>query len=809
MICSAKTLFRVAILALGLVCCAHTALGSVRLLTSNVDWTTSGSSVLFHLRFDNPDATPTLPVTGVLSPQAFGAFVPSAGGMRPFDVPAILPNEFFDVFVEIPLSELPANPPNIVPGGGSAGGPCPPGDHWDGNVDITWSGSGGSGEVHRHVGQLRVCPGAGCSLIHMITGCAAPTTWTVGVLCPGFHVTLLEEDRITPAPSPLPGGWTGYVCVTADATVGVPASCCFVIQFGCGGNVALVELCATTCNCGSTGPVPQPGTIEWNTLPDGATVRFHVRWTNPSSTAPTDPATGTMNSQEFGVFMPDVGTIGSFVVPAIAPASFFDVFTDVPLAKLPANPPTVGGPTAGDPCPHGRHWNGNVDLAWTAASGSGQANKHIGEIVVCPGNGQSMIHVRQLLCNTTTGMPWSIIGLCQGFSATLVNEDFTAAPNPVPPGWTGYIAISAFAGTPAPDTCCFQVTFSCDGVPAAINLCAITCNCNQGGVGPQPGDVDWTTLTGTGNVRFHVRWLNPSLTQPTEAATGHMGSQKFGAFMPEMGTIGDFTIPSLLPASFFDVFFDVPLTALPPTATKVLSGGGPSPTGAACPLDDHWDGNADVTWSGSGGAGTVNRHYGTILLNSNGGRSWIHVISGCTSPLGAWWAMNPVCNGFTAVLMNEDHTLAPNPLPAGWTGWLVLGAAGTPVGSTCCVSLTLHCAGSSATIRVCATTCDWGTLGVDPTAGDLAFGIRSVTPNPTSGAASVSFVLPQAGLARLEIFDVAGHRVRRVADGMYGAGAHRVVWDGRDARGRNATPGAYFVRLTTAQMSATHMVVLR
>jgi hypothetical protein len=353
------------------------------------------------------------------------------------------------------------------------------------------------------------------------------------------------------------------------------------------------------------------------------------------------------------------------------------------------------------------------------------------------------------------------------------------------------------------------VTFTCDGVPATIRLCAITCNCNQGGVGPQPGTVDWSTLAGTGNVRFHVRWLNPSMTQPTSPATGHMGSQKFGAFLPELGTIGDFTIPSISPASFFDVFLDVALTALPPTAPKVLSGGGPSPTGGPCPPDDDWDGNVDVTWNGPAGAGTVNRHYGTILLNSDGGHGWIHVISGCASTLGATWALGPVCNGFTAVLMNEDNTPAPNPLPPGWTGFLVLGAAGTPAGTTCCVSLTLHCAGSSATIQVCATTCNWGTLGVDPAVGNLAFGIRSVTPNPTSGAASVSFVLPQAGLARLEIFDVAGHRVRRVADGMYGAGAHSAVWDGRDAQGRNVAPGAYYVRLTTAQLSASHMVVTR
>ena len=1032
----ARTLQMLAAFAFAAALCSSPAAAAVRLLSSNVDWTTNGDLVHFQLHFDNPDPTPTLPVTGVLNTQAFGAFAPISGSPHAFDVPPIPPNSFFDVFVDIPLAQLPQNPPNIVPGG-AAGGPCPPGNHWDGNVDITWSGAGGQGEVVRHKGEIRVCPGAGCSLIHVVTNCANVTSWTIAGLCPGFHATLVNADTVTAAPNPLPPGWVGWVCVTADAGTPVPTTCCFVIQFGCSGRTALVELCAITCNCNPVGANPQPGTIEWATLPGTSTVRFHVRWIDPSPTDPTAPAigdmmsqefgvflpdygpighfdvpaiqvngffdvffdvdrstlppnpptaggpgpggpcppnvhwdgnvdiiwngaagggdvhkhiaqiqvcpgygaslihfkdllcgsalgepwsitglcqgfsatlvnedsttlapnpvppgwsgfiritaaastpipdtccfkvtftcdgvpavidlcaitcncnptapnpvpgrigwetlpgtnvvrfhvewdnpssaqasspiSGDMNSQQFGVFLPDFGPIGHFDVPPIAPNSFFDVFTDITLDQLPPNPPTAGGPPPNGPCPPVNHWNGNVDITWNGPAGGGQVHKHIGEIVVCPGSGASLIHILSLTCASPLGMPWSVSGPCPGFSATLVNEDSTtAAPNPVPPGWTGFISVTAAPGTPIPDTCCFKVTFLCDGVPGVVDLCAITCDCNPLGPNPVPGPIDWTTQPNN-MVRFHIRWSDPSTTRSTSPISGDMMSQTFGAFVPDAGRIGHFDVPAIAPSSFFDVFFDVARDSLPPTAQEQLVGGGPPPTGP-CPPDDHWDGNVDIVWNGPAGGGQVNKHVGTVLVNTGGGSSLIHVISGCTVATGSSWTFGPICPGFTAVLLNEDHSPAPNPLPPGWTGWLSISAAGVPVGTTCCVDLTLKCGGSSAVIEVCAVACYWGTLDVQPGALDLAFGIRGVIPNPTGGQTSVNFALPKAERAKLEIFDAAGHRVRTLIDGSLGAGAHAAIWDGRDARGNLARPGTYFIRLSAAEKSTSRKLVVR
>ena len=50
---------------------------------------------------------------------------------------------------------------------------------------------------------------------------------------------------------------------------------------------------------------------------------------------------------------------------------------------------------------------------------------------------------------------------------------------------------------------------------------------------------------------------------------------------------------------------------------------------------------------------------------------------------------------------------------------------------------------------------------------------------------------------RLELFDLAGRRVRSLVSGVLPAGEVSREWDGRDEAGHGVHPGVYFVRLTT------------
>ena len=46
-------------------------------------------------------------------------------------------------------------------------------------------------------------------------------------------------------------------------------------------------------------------------------------------------------------------------------------------------------------------------------------------------------------------------------------------------------------------------------------------------------------------------------------------------------------------------------------------------------------------------------------------------------------------------------------------------------------------------------------------------------PNPSAGTVALDFVLPREGHAVVTVFDPQGRRVRRLAEGAWGAGRHR------------------------------------
>lgn len=81
---------------------------------------------------------------------------------------------------------------------------------------------------------------------------------------------------------------------------------------------------------------------------------------------------------------------------------------------------------------------------------------------------------------------------------------------------------------------------------------------------------------------------------------------------------------------------------------------------------------------------------------------------------------------------------------------------------------------------------------------------------PREGALSLRFALGAPSRAVLDVCDVGGRRLRRLAAGELPAGEHLLRWDGRDARGRPAATGVYFARLEAGAASrAVRIVLLR
>ena len=73
----------------------------------------------------------------------------------------------------------------------------------------------------------------------------------------------------------------------------------------------------------------------------------------------------------------------------------------------------------------------------------------------------------------------------------------------------------------------------------------------------------------------------------------------------------------------------------------------------------------------------------------------------------------------------------------------------------------------------------------------FALGVR---PFPARESAVFALSMPSSEAVRLEVFDVAGRRVRVLLDEVRGPGEHLITWDGRNGAGQRVANGMYFVR---------------
>ena len=81
-------------------------------------------------------------------------------------------------------------------------------------------------------------------------------------------------------------------------------------------------------------------------------------------------------------------------------------------------------------------------------------------------------------------------------------------------------------------------------------------------------------------------------------------------------------------------------------------------------------------------------------------------------------------------------------------------------------------------------------------------------PNPFNPITTISFSLDRNGPASIEIFDVAGRRVKTLLNQDLPAGNHHVMWNGRDDTGRIVASGVYVYRLKTGDMELSRRMLL-
>jgi hypothetical protein len=95
-----------------------------------------------------------------------------------------------------------------------------------------------------------------------------------------------------------------------------------------------------------------------------------------------------------------------------------------------------------------------------------------------------------------------------------------------------------------------------------------------------------------------------------------------------------------------------------------------------------------------------------------------------------------------------------------------------------------------------------GAAGVTDPPRPARFALEPARPNPFRDRTALRLDLPSRARVRAEVFDLAGRRVRTIADAEYPAGSHAFEWDGRNESGQPVGAGLYLCRVSAGSWRA-------
>jgi len=81
-------------------------------------------------------------------------------------------------------------------------------------------------------------------------------------------------------------------------------------------------------------------------------------------------------------------------------------------------------------------------------------------------------------------------------------------------------------------------------------------------------------------------------------------------------------------------------------------------------------------------------------------------------------------------------------------------------------------------------------------------------PNPFNPETLIQYDLPVSGLVRLVVYDILGREVITLQQGYMPAGHHQVIWNGRNAQGKQVVSGLYFYQLNVNGFRNTKKMIL-
>ncbi|MEJ2720975.1 MAG: FlgD immunoglobulin-like domain containing protein [bacterium] len=167
-------------------------------------------------------------------------------------------------------------------------------------------------------------------------------------------------------------------------------------------------------------------------------------------------------------------------------------------------------------------------------------------------------------------------------------------------------------------------------------------------------------------------------------------------------------------------------------------------------------------------------------------------------------------DGGGSVIDSTETTIVDNTSPLGtWTKYTVNATAPIGTESVSAYVLFIQPSTLNGAVWVDDVSLAKGSLtGVSDRPQQIGVELYQNVPNPFNPTTTISFTLPAAQRAKVEIFDPSGKRVRVLFDDMGSAGLNTVSWNGTNATGNKVASGAYFYKLTSGAFQDTRKMIL-
>ena len=81
-------------------------------------------------------------------------------------------------------------------------------------------------------------------------------------------------------------------------------------------------------------------------------------------------------------------------------------------------------------------------------------------------------------------------------------------------------------------------------------------------------------------------------------------------------------------------------------------------------------------------------------------------------------------------------------------------------------------------------------------------------PNPFNPSTEITFSIPYKTKVNLSVYNMLGQHVKTLTDEMYGAGQHKVEWDGTNDANQSVATGLYFYKIVTDSSSEMKKMLL-